>query len=181
MATYRFKVGARAAGTVARVRGGRTASIDKLAELRLDDLISFFENLDETLCLGSVLGGEEGVRGTNGTGTSRTSNRMNVILHVVCKVIIDDTCNVLNIQASGCYVSCNHDGNFARLEFSKNHVTLLLSLVSVDAHGWPAITAEGTGDVVDTTLCFGEDDSLVVRSTHDFGQQLVKALILVVI
>ena len=60
---------------------------------------------------------------------------MNVILNIFGQVKINDELDIIDVQASGSYVRCNHDLHSSRLELEKCVIPHPLRLVSVNADG----------------------------------------------
>lgn len=87
----------------------------------------------------------------------------------VAQMVKYDIRNVNDQEVCSCttprgttHISGNHDGRSARLELSKNPISLLLLLVSVNGKRGPSILSEVLGDVVGDSLGGGEDDDLGV-------------------
>ena len=67
------------------------------------------------------------------------TNSVDVVFAVVGIVIVDDKLNVVHIESSGSDVGGDEDGGAASLELAEHPLPLLLLLVPVDAHRWPAV------------------------------------------
>ena len=70
---------------------------------------------------------------------------VDVILTVVGVVIVDDKLDIIHINTSGRNICGPQDGSAAGLELTQDPVPLFLLLVTVNAHGWPAILPHQPG------------------------------------
>ena len=64
---------------------------------------------------------------------------MDVIFAIVGIVIVNDELDIVDVEASGGDVGGDEDGGAASLELAQHPLPLLLLLVTVDAHRWPAV------------------------------------------
>jgi hypothetical protein len=79
--------------------------------LRRYDLLRVDENLDEVLCEFTLIGRDVRVRGTFVSGTTGTSDTMNVVLNTIWHVIVDLYTGVQSENERG----RREEGNFRKL------------------------------------------------------------------
>ncbi len=139
----------------------------QLLQLWVDNLLGLRENLDEVSSLGCVFGSEEGVRGACVVLPAGPANAMDIVLRVVGVIVVDDKLDVVYVEAASCHVCSDENRGRASAEFTKNPIALLLLFVSVNAHGWIAITTHESCQIVGFPLGLNKDQDFVVRLTSE--------------
>ena len=69
----------------------------------------------------------------------KLTNSMDVVLTVVGVVVVDDKLDIIHVQTTGGNIGGDENAGGTVLELTEDPVPLLLLLVAVDAHSWPAI------------------------------------------
>ena len=69
----------------------------------------------------------------------KLTNSVNVVLAVVGVVVIDDELDIIHVKTTGGDIGGYEDASGSVLELTKDPVSLLLLLVTMDAHGGPAV------------------------------------------
>ena len=69
----------------------------------------------------------------------KLTNPVDVVLALVGVVVVNDKLNVIHVQTTAGDISGHEDAGRAVLELTKYPVSLLLLLVTVDAHGGPTM------------------------------------------
>lgn len=54
------------------------------------------------------------------SSTAGTTDAVGVVVDVLWQVVVDDVCDVGDVQTTGCNVSCHHDRGAARLEAAQS-------------------------------------------------------------
>ena len=67
--------------------------------------------------------------------------------------------NIVNINAAGSNVRCDHDGGFTGFEASKSSNALPLALIAVNGDGRQSLLFQMATNPICTAFCAGEDDS----------------------
>lgn len=84
--------------TVAAATSAAHSVLGHLNQLRVDNLVSFAQHIDEVAGLVRVGVGEQRVRGTGVVGASGTADAVNVILRVGRVVVVDYELYVFDVQ-----------------------------------------------------------------------------------
>lgn len=84
---------------------------------------------------------------------------MNVVLHVVGHVVVDDESELLDVQTSRCDRRRNHDWDHTRLEVRQRLISVDLLFAAVERVGAPVGSlVELEQEVVGRFLPFDEDE-----------------------
>jgi superfamily II DNA/RNA helicase len=94
--------------------------LHELIKLWIDLLVAFFENFNKFLRKSAFRPSQEGVRLSFFVNSSSATNSVDVVLHILGKVIIDNVENIVDIKSSGSNISGDHDIAAAILKPCKN-------------------------------------------------------------
>ena len=84
---------------------------------------------------------------------------MNIVLSLRRQVEVEDALNVLHIEPSRSDVSCNKDVLNTILEILDDSISLILSLVTMDArNSMNAISLEVSHDIINASFGLTEDN-----------------------
>merc|ERR1719184_242117 len=65
-----------------------------------------------------------------------TTNPVDILLHLIRHVVVDDMHHVLDVKPPGRYSSCNEDRHLSSLKIIESFFSLPLQPVPMDACGW---------------------------------------------
>ena len=110
------------------------------------------------------------------TGTTSTAGAMCVVLYVVRQSEVDDVCQIVDIQSSGCDIRRYQQLRQMVSELLHRQVTLLLTQITMQRLSIIAVTDEFIGYLLSlnlrTTEDDGEDTGVIVHDTLQ-GEVLV--------
>lgn len=122
-------------------------------------MLRLAKQLQELLANILVTAIKECSRNAGVTRTTGTTNAMYVVVNVGGKVIIDNMCNVRDVEATGGDGGGNHDRSATRAEGSEGQFTLALGTVSMDRGSGEVADHEEVGEHIGHALGLYEDES----------------------
>jgi hypothetical protein len=120
-------------------------------------LVGLLEKVNQVANDTTVATVEEGSGDTSVTGTSSTTDTVDVVVNVGGEIVIDDVGDVWNIETTSGNSSSHQDGAPSVAEHLKSTLTLTLSTVTVDGGGRKLLVDEEVGQRVCHALGLDED------------------------
>lgn len=140
-------------------------------------LVRLPEELDEITNDVAVAPIEEGSGDSDITRTSSTADTVDIVINVRRKIVINDVCNVGNIQTASCDSRSNQNGSAPGPESLKCHLALALGAVTVNRRSGNVVLVEEVGQHIGHPLGLDEDESETFVRGQDIKQ--VGALVLI--
>lgn len=127
-------------------------------EERWNLLVGLLEELNEIANDTTVATVEEGSGDTSVTGTSSTTDSVDVVIDIGWEIVVDDVGNVWNIQTTSGNSGSDQDWAAAVTEHLQGALTLTLSAVTVDGGGWEVLVDQEIRQRIGHTLGLDEDE-----------------------
>lgn len=127
-----------------------------------------FDQVSNDVLVSSV---EESGSGTSVTGTTSSTDSVNVVVNVGRKIVVDNVRNVGDIETSSGDSGSDHDGGSARSESFESEFTFTLSTVSVNRSSLEVVLSEETFEEISHTFSFDENEG---ESTRGEGEEDVE-------
>lgn len=121
---------------------------------------SLRQNLDELSGITGVLRTKEADGSPLCTRSPAPPDAVDVVLHIIREIEIDDHLNVLHIEPAGGHVGGYKHEEVVRLEVFEDIVALFLGLVAVNAARLPAVLSQRARQGITTLLRLDEDKHL---------------------
>lgn len=134
-------------------------------------MLRFTEKLDQVANDVLVSSVEESSRGTSVTGTTGTTDSVNVVINVGGKIVVDDVGDVGDIETTSGDGSGDHDGGAPTSERLEGKLSLALGTVSVDRSRLEVVLGEETFEEIGHALRLDEDEG---ESTGREGEEDVE-------
>ncbi len=139
-------VGSAAAGTAAATRGATATATTKASTLTsniLEEgwnlLVGLLEKLKEVTDDTTVATVEERSGDTSVTGTSSTTNAVNVVIDISWEIVVDDMGDVWNIKTTSSNSGSDQDWAASVAEHLESTLTLALCAVTMNGGGWKVL------------------------------------------
>jgi hypothetical protein len=153
--------GTTATATTRAAAASTTESTTTLAGDALEEgrnlLVGLLEQVDELTHDTTVAAVEESGGDTSVSGTTSTTDTVNVVVNVGGEVVVDNVLDVGDIETTGSDSSGDEDRGAARTEHLEGTLTLALSAVTVNGGGREALVDEEVGERVGHALGLDED------------------------
>ena len=104
-------------------------------------------------------------------GTARTSAAVGVVFDVVGQTVVDDVCQVVDIQSAGSHVGGHEQLQMAQTELLHHEVTRRLRQLAVQCVGVIALLHQLVGNLLRLKSCAAEDDAVDIRIEIDDALQ----------
>lgn len=121
-------------------------------------LVGLLEKVDEFANDTTVATVEEGGGDTSVSGTSSTTDTVDVVVDVGGQVVVDDVLNIGDIQTSSSDSSGHKDWAASSTEHLQSTLTLALGTITVDGGRWEALVDEVIGERICHALGLDEDE-----------------------
>lgn len=122
---------------------------------------------------------EESSGDTSVTGTTSTTDTVNIVIDVGGQVVVDDVGNIGDIETTSSNSSGNKDRATARAEHFQSTLTLTLGTITVDSGGGETLVEKEVGQGVGHTLGFDEDEGQTASAVRVEDIQEDGALVVV--
>lgn len=113
------------------------------------------------------------------TCSSCSSYTMDVALDILWQCVIDHMRDVIDIDSSGCYISCYEDFCGFVFELREDRFSLLLEDVSVESLSLISFFDEPSDYIIDIKLGFTKDDSIKIRFHIDDSTKSIEFVLFV--
>mmetsp|Transcript_20121 Transcript_20121/g.41456 ORF Transcript_20121/g.41456 Transcript_20121/m.41456 type:complete len:499 (-) Transcript_20121:512-2008(-) len=158
------------ATTASATRGGH------LVQPRRNNLIVLFKHVTKLADDTGVLFVDERKRATSVSGTTGTSNSVNVVVNVGWEIVVDHIGDIGNIQTTTCDIGSCHNGGNSALETAQGIFTFTLRLVSVNGASRESVLAQDVFEVVAVTLCLRKDQNQTIFNRQEKLHQGVELI-----
>jgi hypothetical protein len=157
---------ASSSSTTATTTAAATATATEATALTSDGLeesgnllVGLLKKLEKVTNDTSIAAVEESSGDTSVSGTSSTTDTVNVVIDVGGEIVVDNVLDVGDIETTGCDSSGNEDGATSRAEHLESTFTLALGTVTVNRGSREALVDEEVGERVGHALSLDEDQS----------------------
>jgi hypothetical protein len=124
-----------------------------------DLLVGLLEKVEKVANDTSIAAVEESSGNTSVSGTTSTTDTVDIVVDVGGEIVVDDVLDVGDIETTGCDSGGNEDGATSRAEHLEGTLTLALGAVTVNRGGGEALVDEEVGERIGHTLGLDEDQS----------------------
>merc|ERR1712015_458431 len=114
----------------------------ELTHFRRNNLICFFENVDQLPSSSFVNLLEEGVGYSFSAGSARPSYPVDVVLYGEREGVVDDVVHVGDVEPSSGHVCSHQQRNFRAFELLQRFSSHILTFIPVYAGGFPALSLQ---------------------------------------
>jgi hypothetical protein len=148
-----------AATTTTRATTEATALTSNSLEESGNLLVGLFEEVEKVTNDTSIAAVEESSGNTSVSGTTSTTDTVDVVVNVGGEIVVDNVLDVRDIKTTSCDSGGNEDGATSRAEHLEGALTLTLGTVTVNGGGGEALVDEEVGERIGHTLGLDEDQS----------------------